>query len=451
MMHNRDQQIIWILLPFFSVAGISSYIALNFIFSLGKAIFTVYLLFLIFILSKHNKKESKPAGWPIWPILFIFVISLGYFRTFLFDTNLVGLPSAVITTLNYFFIFLVAKLIAERCTGLQADKILLTSFHFFFLFNFMLYLVGFSNPAGESGRIGEMESIFKFIKIRQVLPLSIGQIDTSIICLITFVGAVLLKRQIDPKSVRKASLKLFYLLLIILSLTMMVLSGGRTAIALLFVISLLSFFAIETKKKSFFLITTASFFFPLFYLPLVIPIYTSDVLNFLEVFSRSGDISEVILLNNRVFIWGSVLNYFYENMKLFNLVFGYGFYGQTVSGVVDTYNFIFAQSYASIDRINVHSSFMQVFVNYGLLGILIYWITISKALIFLFSNTQHKIILYLILTCILATMLEAELAIDTYLFTLFIFLTSYLFSLNNIIMTTRPAIISMTHTRKQLL
>jgi hypothetical protein len=436
MKQNRDQQIIWVLLPFFSVAGISSYIAQNFVVSLGKAIFTVYLFLLVFILSKYNKRESKAAGWPIWPILMTSMISLGYFRTYFFDSVLVGLPSSIIMTINYFLIFLAAKLIAERCTLLRADKVMLSSFHFFFIFNFMLYLVGFSNPAGESGHIGEMESIFKFIKIRQVLPFAIGQIDSSIICLITYVGAILLYRQIDPKSPRRVSLKLFYLLLIFLSLLMMILSGGRTAIALAFVLLLLSFFVIETKKKTIFLITAISFFFPLFYLPLVIPLYSSDALNFLEVFSRTGNISEIILLNNRVFIWGSVLNYLYENLKLFNLIFGYGFYGQTVSGAVDTYNFLFSLSYASIATINVHSSIIQIFVNYGLVGILVYCVTISKSLKFLFSNPQYNNILYLILTCIFATMVEAELAIDTYLLTLFIFLTSYLFSLNNIKMKT---------------
>jgi hypothetical protein len=439
MKKYQELQIKNVMLLFFPMAGLSNYIASNFVFSAGKAIFTPYLLFLVILLS-NGKRKAKTVAWPFLPILLIAMFCVGYFRTYLFSSSLVGLPTAVIICINYVSIFLVAKLAAENFNLIRVERVMLSSFHLFFLLNVLLFALGFENEGVKRGFMGEMETVFSFTKTRYFLPLGVGMMDSSMISLIAGVGALLLYQDIQKSTPTRSLLQVYYVVIMLISVIMLVLSGGRTSLAILPIVYTLTLFTAEKNKSCFFLIGSLLFLFPIFYLPLVPPLYLSGKLEFLEPLSRTGDISEVILLNNRVLIWSSVLNYLYENLQPFKLLFGYGVYGQTVSGVVDTYNFLFSSSYASTEAINLHGSFMQVLMNYGLLGILLYYLIIFKSLKFFLSDSKHKIMLYLLLTIILATMLEAQLAIDTYLFIFFIFLITYAFSLKNETITQKPLV-----------
>lgn len=430
---KNEKLIICLLYIFFPIAGISTFLAINYVYTLGKFTFTIYLLFVVCVLlvSRNKKFVTVPIKCSCYPLLLILLLSFGFIRTYFYDPQLVGLPSSIIFVINCLAIYYIAKIMATEYEAIPLDKIILSSYIYFFLFNCMLFVLGVRSAATEGQYSREMETIFSFLPSRQVLPLSVGLIDSSIICLIAGVSALFLYQQNAINTKLKLLYKAYYLAVLLMTIIMMAISGGRTAIAILFLVFIFAMIRLENKKKTFLFVAMLAFFFPLIYLPLVFPLYTRGGLEFLEFFSRTGDVSEVILLNNRVLIWASTLIHLYENFNPLKLLFGYGFFGQTISGAVYEYNFIFSAAYSSNDTVNVHSSLLQILINYGILGVIIYCAVSFKSLFYLLSDAKYKIILYILLTSFFATMMEAQLAVDSYLLMLFLLFTSYAFVLKN--------------------
>jgi len=426
-----DNRLITAILLFFPIAGISNYIAYNFIYTIGKSFFLLYLALLFCLVrnAKVGKSYSSPSK--ILPLSIVLIFSVALIRTYFFDSKLIGFFPAIVLIGTYSLVYYIGKLLAVRHPNFNVAKYFIISFIIYFVFNVLFMLLGVHNPAVEKQYIGELETIFSFIRGRKMLPFSSGLIDSSLIALVSGVGSFLLYTEIKDNSNYRVILKIILIAVVLMSFAMMVFSGGRTAILLLIYFWVAIIINLQRYKKIALSLTILAFFFPLVYIPSMLPLYSSGGLEFLESFSRTGDISEVLLLNNRVLIWGAVINYLYDNFDIFNILFGYGMYGQTVSGAVDLYNFLFSATYSSTEAINVHSSFLQILINYGLIGIVLYLLVIIKTVLSIYDNKPSKMLFYLIHLFIVATMIEAQLAVDSYFFLFFILMVSYVIHYTN--------------------
>jgi hypothetical protein len=88
----------------------------------------------------------------------------------------------------------------------------------------------------------------------------------------------------------------------------------------------------------------------------------------LDVSRAQGDI---ISLSNRDVIWSAALNHMFHEATLMHMFFGYGSYGHIASGLYESYRWLFEHSYVGVDYPPLHSSYVQAFVDYGALGIVV--------------------------------------------------------------------------------
>lgn len=98
--------------------------------------------------------------------------------------------------------------------------------------------------------------------------------------------------------------------------------------------------------------------------------YLRDVLAGMGLdLSRSqGDVAS---LSNRDVIWTAALNHMFLEAGLLKGLLGYGAYGHVSSGLSEQYRWLFEYSYAGLDHPTLHSSYVQTFVDYGMLGVLL--------------------------------------------------------------------------------
>ena len=102
------------------------------------------------------------------------------------------------------------------------------------------------------------------------------------------------------------------------------------------------------------------------------------------------------LLSRRHEIWYLTISNYSPN--LFELIFGYGYIGQYSSGISELYSNIFT-GWGNQDQISVHNSYLQILLDYGLLGIVLLVITIRK--LFKRFKEQDQFVLYLVLLFLL--------------------------------------------------
>ncbi len=78
-------------------------------------------------------------------------------------------------------------------------------------------------------------------------------------------------------------------------------------------------------------------------------------------------------LSNRDVIWRETLDNLVANNLVGQWLFGYGAHGQDISGAAREYVHLFSgtawSSYTIAGKISVHNSFLQVLVDYGILGL----------------------------------------------------------------------------------
>jgi hypothetical protein len=98
--------------------------------------------------------------------------------------------------------------------------------------------------------------------------------------------------------------------------------------------------------------------------------YLNDILALvgLDISRSEGDVAS---LSNRDVIWSAALNHMFLEAAWTNALHGYGAYGHVASGLSEEYRWLFEHSYADLEHPTLHSSYVQVFVDYGVLGVLL--------------------------------------------------------------------------------
>lgn len=177
---------------------------------------------------------------------------------------------------------------------------------------------------------------------------------------------------------------------------------------------LLIYLAFNIRFKNFILITLASFIF----------IFTinsffsknSEIQYILEKKSeknKSDDINEIS--SNRVIFWEFALNKFKKN-----IVFGVGI-GNALEGI---------QYYDTITP-RVHNFFVQILVETGILGVVLFFIFLIKSIkpFLKFKNIKYNLMLFLL---IIQSLILCIFKADWGLFLLFLYLTSHIFNIINV-------------------
>ena len=147
----------------------------------------------------------------------------------------------------------------------------------------------------------------------------------------------------------------------------------------------------------------------------------------LDVVSRDG----ATVLSGREIIWFFTIAELSET-SLFNLITGYGAWSQAISGVSDNYSFIFS-NWANPELASYHNAYLQVLMDIGLLGVVIYFVILKDYLSVLsyelysdFHNKYFKLHLAVIIYYVLFGLFDINLLFYNqmafYIFSLHIFM-----------------------------
>ncbi|MBU1658143.1 O-antigen ligase family protein [bacterium] len=401
------------LLFFLLAYGFGQFIGSNYLYAAGLILLPVYIS-LFLIVSNNISINIKNM---LYPALFFILFIAGLIRAHIYDSSLVGIATIFVNVILFSLLFIYIQVINKQIETSKILRLLMYGYLFYFTVNILLYLIGFENLNSDDIYNRELETIVPWLESRKVLPFSAGYVDTSIQAL--FVAGLSIYFYKNQIFFRYPSfiLKILYAMLFILGIYGMLLGGSRMMILYLLFIIFLLYTGLYKVKKVMKTIVFSAFFFPIIYLSLVGILYQNGFFDLVENLSR-GDVFELVSLNNRIYIWLAVLNFLWNDSSIYNIVFGYGYYGQTISGVVDDYSQFFVLAYSDLTKINTHNSFLQVLINYGLLGVSVYSILLNKLIDMIFES-KSELATILLLLIILPTSMEAFLAVPSMLLMFF--------------------------------
>jgi hypothetical protein len=208
------------------------------------------------------------------------------------------------------------------------------------------------------------------------------------------------------------------LLLLFLAFFSILLLDARGPV--LFVVIVLIFSKVISKinKNNFFIV---------FIMISVIPILYSGLMLYLGF----SDSESSMILSSRDLIWSSFfINY---NPNYFELLFGYGFLGQSVSDISSQYEHLFMDRGGSSLIISLHNNYLQYLIDVGLVGIFILYKIVQKTFMKI-DKLDLQIFKPIILYLLLVGTLEMGIIINNFIvFYFFIALVYYVdYKLNSL-------------------
>jgi O-antigen ligase len=103
----------------------------------------------------------------------------------------------------------------------------------------------------------------------------------------------------------------------------------------------------------------------------------------IQVLSRNQ--SDALTLSNRTVIWEVAFDTLRESPE--NLLFGYGYRGQIVSGAMEKYEYLFG-GYVGVFSIPLHNSFLQAVFEIGLVGTILFVLNLITLFVLLDRERQ---------------------------------------------------------------
>ena len=159
--------------------------------------------------------------------------------------------------------------------------------------------------------------------------------------------------------------------MVVSGLIVLFIQGGRIPIVML--VGTLAFVLLWRISRSFLVFSLMGVIvFPLL-------VVFGDLGGFIQ--SLGGDVIETAFsvnfgdvgsFSNRDKIFSVVLIGFFAKADLMTKIFGFGAQGQVASGMSDTYSTVFSNSYADPFNMPTHNTIVQILVDYGVLGLIIF-------------------------------------------------------------------------------
>jgi O-antigen ligase len=289
-------------------------------------------------------------------------------------------------------------------------------------------LLGFQSEGQLSRYTREFEAIFNPFGARVNFPFTFSGQFFAIMGGVIVIASIYLMGEV----------KYFLAALILMMVGIFVLIGQSARAPILALAIVLAYRVVpdRIRRPTTIFVICVIFIVPLAFIHLDAGLYLQQIFSELGInFERSdGDIAS---LSNRNIIWGSALAHMLNKANPVQVLFGYGAYGQISSGIINDYRWLFEASYSTAaDRPSFHSSYLQIFVDSGALGVLLLWGVIIFALRSLrdhplrsdnkTSGALFYVLLYIIICSVTETCLTYQ---STDILALFIFINLYAMAL----------------------
>lgn len=386
------------LLLFFPFLGVHGYFLLVGSQSIGFVFFVLYLVLFSFYLVL-NKDEIIIYRVGSSSVVFLMIlITAGYIQYLYYGNMTIGQSPPVFVPCVLVLVYVIISTLNKRLTESEILKFIFYSYLFFFAISIALYILGFSFTGDATFSEGFVRNVLAPID-RGSLPLYAHPVETTEGGALALIISIILLKNYKYSFYQKT----IFICMFFGGLYGVFLGGARAGVlGVVVALILLGTKLYKVNKVTgFILFSLVSF--PFWYTAVTNIIIESQVLNALEFVSRTGDLAEVISLNNRTIIWLNTFQIYIENIDFFHLIFGYGFGGQSPSGVASSYAYIFGfhSSDPGFATMHVHNSVLQSLINYGILGLLLYAYIIFKLFRVFCLNELYELNVLLILIILL--------------------------------------------------
>lgn len=426
MLTNRNAQIVGVfVLLLFPILGFANLMP----WKVEKGLILSYLVTCNGVaLSANSGVVSRPHWHSTLLLFMIFLGSVAYIRALYTMPDVIGTMTVIVSIISQMLIYSFAVMLAgAKVSSRLVVAMALCGCVFLHLLNMLLWLLGVENADALGQYSQNMGSMFEFLGPRQIFPLSGGMASSALISAVGGLSAMaLMNWPLLPRT--NIFLKLMLALAYAIGLIGIALVGNRM-VALVFIMSTFAMLIgrrIYLQRKVAILVASL-YMFPFIYV-LVFPLVEySGSLDWLAVVSRSGDITDVITLSNRVYIWISVVLHYLQDGS--EILFGYGAYGQAASGISDGYSMFFEKSYAKPELASPHSTALQLLTDVGMVGLVLFLIifvlSVRKAQSYHDKQIAGAMTMLLLVFAAFSS-IESELAVGGLVGNLFLFFVAYL-------------------------
>jgi len=354
----------------------------------GFLFFIVYLSTFIFFLYYRRYKIIVFKQGSLAVIFFIVLITIGYCQYLLYGNMSLGKSPPIFVPLVLFLVYVLISTVKEKLNPFEILKFMFYSYLLFFCINIILYFLGISFLVEENCNEGFHQNILASMD-RGSLPLFMHAVETSEGGFLAIAIAYILLLNVR----NNMYFKVIFSTVMVLGLYAILLGGSRTALIGTIMLLLIGISKLYRSKKINLIILSLLFFFPFWYTPLVSYLGDSDIASIFSRLSRTGDYMEVLTLNNRTEIWSHTFSSYIDNIDILHLLFGYGYGGQSPSGIAASFTYIFSFSPGGpgYETMHVHNSTLQVLIDYGIVGVALFAHILFRLLIFFSLNKNYEV------------------------------------------------------------
>ena len=385
------------IITFFPIIGSYNFFRIQGYPEIGLLLFVGFILFIFFIqfflkpilntegnipIGMSRRMSSIESFHTKLMSLFVLIMIVGLFKTTIGGYREITTGMAEIITILTIFVFIYFVITdAIRCNYFDSlINLFGISLFLLLLMNIFGFILGINSATAENYN-QDLTNPYPFIDYRILFPFTIsGQvlsIQAGIVVIIGIFGILKDKKSLNlPLS----------LLMIFSGLFILIGHGGRMAMIML-IFTIIAGISFNLVKRLLPLVLLIFISFPLLVL-IDLGSVVESFFNLLGInFSRNeGDVAS---FSNRDIIFGLALLGFFLEGGISNILFGYGAYGQVVSGISESYAFIFQWSYANPYEAHVHNSALQILLDYGIVGLMLFiYLTISASFIVLKKSNK---------------------------------------------------------------
>jgi len=338
-------------------------------------IFVIWRRLVVFLTSRNPITFDAHKYYLLY-VIYILLVTVAFARTILnesVDTSR-ALGNLFLLILGQAFIFGLSS--QSKRPGEDLKKGIYLSLLVYISANLLMEVLNFSarNDIFATPHLSSLASYLGLEAYRTTFPTATGINSFGIVAGVLLVSSFLVMREKRFNPLLRASGGVG----ILTSLITLVFTDSRAA----------SIFALLAIACSY---IPYKFSRLLRYIPIVSVILPLLILGTLQRLSPSAiqvlsrNQSDALTLSNRTVIWEVAFDTLRESPE--NLLFGYGYRGQIVSGAMEKYEYLFG-GYVGVFSIPLHNSFLQAVFEIGLVGTILFVLNLITLFVLLDRERQ---------------------------------------------------------------